>query len=178
MKILGMDTNTFYLAISFIENGRYKSSHLIPYDGVARKADHPKKVGSRNKLFEQRSPRERLDAMVDTLRAWLNKPPDAGTIDYAYIEEAVFVNSVKAYSDLTSVVMVTREVLRAYSIPVVLVNNMVWKRQTTGNARADKTEIAQWAIAHTGAPEGLIEDEYDAACLAYMGAVNAGDVQK
>lgn len=178
MRIIGIDTNTFYLAVSLVESGRFNGSRIIPHDGVARKADHPKKVGSRNKLFEQRSPRERLDMMIDAFRAWLPVPTEVGAIDYAYIEEAVFVNSVKAYADLTSVVMVTRDVLRSYDIPVVLINNQTWKRETLGNAKADKTEIRQWAMAHVPNMVGsLIEDEYDATVIAYRGAVAAGDVR-
>jgi Holliday junction resolvasome RuvABC endonuclease subunit len=177
VRIIGIDTNTFYLAISLVENGRYHGSRVLPADGPARKADHPKKVGNRNKLFENRSPRERLDIMADEFRAWLPTPTEIGAIDYAYIEEPPFINSVKTFAELTAVVMVTREVLRAYAIPVVLVNVMTWKRETLGNAKADKTEITQWAIAHAGAPDGLTEDEYDATVIAYRGAVAAGDVR-
>lgn len=176
MRILGLDTNTFFLALTVIKDGKWESSVVLPDDGPARKADHPKKVGSRNKLFGNRSPHERLDVMTDEFRAWLPTPTEIGAIDIAYIEESVFVNSPKAYADLTSVVMVTRALLRDYGIPVMLTNNMTWKRETTGSARADKSEIRQWAIAHIpGIPTDLTEDEMDASVIAYRGAVAAGD---
>lgn len=163
MRVIGIDTNSHYLAVAVVENGLWQSSHLFPPEGPALKKSKTKG-----------SARERLDAMVDAFHEWLPLPTSRDAIDYAYIEEPPFVNSIKTFAELTAVVMVTRELLRKDGTPVSLVNVSTWKRETTGNAKADKTEVRQWVQAHAGVPDGLTEDEYDAACIAFRGAVAAG----
>lgn len=186
MRILGIDTNTHFLALSIITDGLYESSLVLPADGPARRDDHPKLKTNRNKQFENRSAQERLDVMMDELQEWLipqmeyapgTEAPDK-PIHYAYVEEPPFVNSIKTYAELTAVVTLTRYVLREFVIPVGLVNVMVWKKETLGNGKADKSEIRQWAIAHIpGLPIFLSEDEMDASVIAWRGAVAAGDVR-
>lgn len=167
MRVVGIDTNSHYLALSVIESGLWQGSWLLPAGGPALKKSRTKG-----------SARERLDTMVDELRGWLRPHEGCGpALDYAYIEEPPFVNSIKTFAELTAVVMVTREVFRGHDIPVGLVNVSTWKRETTGNAKADKTEVRQWVQAHAGMPDGLTEDEYDAACIAFRGAVAAGDTR-
>ncbi len=172
MRIIGIDTNSHYLAVSLIAGGKFDGSRLLPFDGPARREEHQSR--RKTKVFEQRSALERLDVMSDAFDDLL-----AGTVlDYAYIEEPPFVNSVKTFAELTSVVMVCRELLRRRHIGVSLTNVSTWKKRTMGNAKADKTEIRQWALAHIPSmPDNLTEDEYDAAVIAFGGAVAAGDVR-
>jgi len=171
MHIWGIDTNSYYLAISAIHDGRYAWSGLLP-TRIAEMAP------SRRKMARGApAPRERLDAMVDSL--FIDVPSEAMVPDYIYIEEPPFVNSVKVFAELTAVVMVVRETFRRQHIPVGLVNVSTWKKETTGNAKAEKSEVRDWALAFIpGIPDNLTEDEYDAAVIAYRGAVAAGDVKK
>lgn len=171
MRIIGIDTNSYYLALTAIENGRYVESVLLPPERAALSP-------SKRKASVRGGPssRERLDAMIDALAAYIPVPTAVGHPDYVYIEEPPFVNSVKTFADLTAVVMVTRHFFKLYGTPVSLVNVSTWKRETTGNAKADKTEVQEWVQAHAGMPDGLTEDEYDAGCIAFRGAVAAGDV--
>jgi Holliday junction resolvasome RuvABC endonuclease subunit len=175
---MGIDTNTFYLALTVVKNGQYDESLLLPHDGPERRDDHPKLKTNRNKKFENRSARERLDVMADMLDAYLSHPMEAVVPHYVYIEEPPYVNSIKTFAELTAVVMVVRETFRRRGVPVVIVNVQTWKRETTGNAKADKTEVKQWAMVHAGMPDDLTEDEYDAGCVAFRGAVASGDVRK
>jgi len=178
IRIIGIDTNSFFLAVSLIEDGKFSGSYLFPPDGPARRYDQPKRDGSKNKVYENRSALERLDAMADGFSTWLPRPTAVGAIDYAYIEAPPFVNNVKTFAELTAVVMVTREVLRLDGIGVSLANVSTWKKRTIGNAKADKSEIRAWALAHIpDIPDTLTEDEMDAAVIAFGGAVAAGDVR-
>ena len=173
MNIWGIDTNTYYLALTSIVDGKYAARVLLP----AERAALPP---SRRKKSERGGPssRERQDAMLDALNAYTPVPTAIGHPDYVYIEEPPYVNSVKTFAELTSVVMVTREFFRLYGTPVGLVNVSTWKRETTGNAKADKSEVRGWALAFIpGIPDNLTEDEYDAAVIAMRGAVAAGDVK-
>lgn len=173
MRILGIDTNSYYLALSFIEDGRFSGSVLLPPSVAALPP-------SRRKMSKGApAPRERLDAMLDALNEYIPVPTAVGHPDYVYIEEPPFVNSVKVFAELTAVVMVTREFFRLYGTPVGLVNVSTWKRETTGNAKAEKSEVRDWALAFIPEiPDNLTEDEYDAAVIAFRGAVAAGEVKK
>lgn len=174
MRILGIDTNSYYLALTAVENGRYVESVLLPPERAAMPP-------SKRKKSERGGPssRERLDAMIDSLSTYIPAPTEVGHPDYVYIEEPPFVNSVKTFADLTAVVMVTRHFFKLYGTPVSLVNVSTWKRETTGNGKADKSEVRGWALAFIpGIPDNLTEDEYDASVIAFRGAVAAGEVKK
>ena len=173
MRILGIDTNSYYLALTTIENGRYVESVLLPPERAALSP-------SKRKAAVRGGPssRERLDLMIDALETYIPVPTAVGHPDYVVVEEPPFVNSVKTFAALTAVVMVTRHFFKLYGTPVGLVNVSTWKRATTGNAKADKTEVMEWVKAHAGMPDGLSEDEYDAGAIAFMAAVNAGDVHR
>jgi hypothetical protein len=40
-----------------------------------------------------------------------------------------------------------------------------WKLLTVGTTNASKADVKRWALAH-GAPAGLVQDHYDAFCIA------------
>lgn len=189
-RILGIDTNTHYLALSYVCGGEWGNSLLLPFDGPERRAEH-QSTRKNNRQFEKRSALERLDVMIDLLEehvrgyqeyngAVMTGPDDP--IAYVYIEEPPFVNSVKGFAELTTVVQCVRQVFRSFAIPVSLVNVGTWKKETTGNGHADKSEVRSWVRAHVdGFPQNttddLIEDQYDALAIAWRGAVAAGQTR-
>lgn len=163
MKVVGVDINTFYVAFACVESGTYSWSRIRPEDGPDVKAQKPKDR-------EQDASERLIEIWHATLGLLHVEKPD-----WVYVEDVPFVNSPKVLKHLQSVLTAVVLACDQHGIPCSIINVSTWKRETTGNAKASKTDVRKWARVHCKAPKGLLEDEYDATVIAKRGSVAAGD---
>lgn len=111
--------------------------------------------------------RERLYAIADAVRTFLTADGQPTDEIIGMIEEIPFVRNRGAA--LTLAYTVGAVMIEAYRANVFLVpvNVSTWKSRTVGNGKAEKPEIKTWALKNIpGMPENLVQDLYDAACIA------------
>ena len=89
--------------------------------------------------------------------------------DWTYVERPMVGPNRKAAMDLGQVVGAIRTVLHIWGVPHSMVDPAIWKKFVLGTGHAPKEEIAAWAQRVLGLAEGLEQDYYDAAAIAYFG---------
>mgnify|MGYP001566114880 CR=1 FL=1 len=88
--------------------------------------------------------------------------------DVIYIEQAVYVQNVKATLMIDAVVNLVRFVCIDKAIPYQIVDNTVWKKDVLGNGKASKEQITEFVRARESR-SFEIQDLCDAYCLSLFG---------
>lgn len=158
-RIYGIDVNTRYIALTSVFDGKWEASFRFP-EVVDKKA----------------ATIERLYTISDSFRKFITLGFSSTDVDWVYVEDVPMVRNVKTMKDLQAVVTAVLLIMHDVGVPCTVVNVSTWKRETIGDAKASKSDIKKWAMTFVGAPEGLTEDEYDAAVIAFRGAQAAGTV--
>ena len=84
----------------------------------------------------------------------------------AAIENAVYVQNVKATIGINNVIAGSKLALHNHDVSYFPIDNRSWKKDVLGNGRASKEDIMQFAIAKWGEVNFPEQDYADAACIA------------
>ena len=86
-------------------------------------------------------------------------------ISGAAVEAAIYIQNPRTTLAIAYVVGGVRVVLQERSIPHILVDNRVWKKEIVGKGNVKKADIKAFAVAKWG--EVFKEQDFaDAACIA------------
>jgi len=150
MKILGCDCSSKLIGYVLLEDNE------AIFHGVVYASD-TKDINTRaENLFVE------FEALLLDLihSAW--KP------DVVYIEQAIYVQNIKSTLAIDAVINAVRFCCFIHSVPYVVIDNGVWKKDILGNGKATKEEISKFANIKW--PDKFTtQDECDAACLAMYG---------
>ena len=150
MKILGCDCSSKVIGYVLLEDGLAVESGTL-------KASDSKDMNTRaENLWTE------FYALLMDLCGGAWKP------DVVYIEQAIYVQNIKATLGIDAVINAVRFCCFINSVPYVIIDNRSWKKDVIGNGNASKEDIAKFAnIKWPGI--FVTQDECDAACLALYG---------
>ena len=152
MRVVGIDPDTKSLTIFIIERNR------------------PAREGTAHLRLEAKGRRaeDRFSALVREIHIRLPVALRAKS-DYVYVERPFVGPNRKGAMDMGMVVGALRAELERLGVPHSLVDPAVWKTRTLGTSRVSKEEIKAWAVVRFDLEDGLVQDYYDAACIAAYG---------
>ena len=150
MKILGCDCSSKLIGYVLLDDGKVLDNGVL--------------LGGESKDMNTRA--EKLWTDFDWL---LQELIDSDwTPNAVYIEQAIYVQNIKATLGIDAVINAVRFCCFKRNIPYVIIDNRSWKKDVIGNGNASKEDIAKFANIKW--PETFTtQDECDAACLALYG---------
>jgi Holliday junction resolvasome RuvABC endonuclease subunit len=107
----------------------------------------------------------RLKVMFKEFNEYLN----IETPTIIYIEQAVYLQNVKATLMIDATINLVRFICISRNIPYQIVDNSSWKKDVLGNGKASKEQIMEFAKVKWSDHKFGNQDEADAACLAFYG---------
>lgn len=86
----------------------------------------------------------------------------------AYIENAIYLNNVKATIGIASVIAMVKKVLHDNGVDFIGIDNRSWKKDVLGDGKAEKEKIMTFAKARWG--DNIVsQDIADSAVIALYG---------
>jgi len=101
--------------------------------------------------------------------SWLEEQRIEGHSLNIFIEEPIYVNNNKVHQALTCIYASVIQACFSFNLFPDTVHVSAWKKLAVGSGNANKLEVKEKAIEVLGLDEGLVQDVYDAYCIALYG---------
>jgi len=154
MRVLGADCSSKLIACVLLGDNNFFKSYLME---------------SKNSDWDIRS-RELFDQFFDLTRRLKD---DKIEPDIVYIEQAIFLQNIKATLIIDSVINAVKFISHMNNIPYIIVDNKSWKKSVIGNGKASKEQIMEWAKVGYG-DKITTQDTADACAIATFGRLSYG----
>ena len=96
-------------------------------------------------------------------------------IKFAVIENAIYLQNVKATIGIAQVISAVKVALSTKGIKFIGVDNKSWKKAVLGDGNASKDKIMDFALALWGKENITSQDVADASCIALWGVMRLED---
>jgi len=164
--VIGVDTNSFYLAAAVLpELAPDAAPEFVAIGRVIEK-------GKIKKYALGRLAGERIPKLCLAFYYWLREQERLADFIEVWCEDYAYVGGSRSTAEVAQCVGAVKDACIMAGVPCYTINNSTWKLEVVGKGNASKDETKAFLISHFGwvPPDLNPPDLYDAIGVALAGA--------